>query len=175
MKEVLSARAKEMHIEQLRDYKLRLSIFEKSYPGVSALPNALLGRLGLPRSERERLVHLRNIISAHELFFSSFSDNKYNRSELASRQYGDISHLLNSIYRLCMDNYGGFVYIFARGRRIELEHRSEGDAPSYSPILAIDNCEHVYFLDYGFDKKAFLTRLLPYLSLSKIDEICKIG
>ena len=46
----------------------------------------------------------------------------------------------------------------------------EREKAPFEPILAVDICEHVYFLDYGFDKERFLCRFLPYLSLSKIDQ-----
>ena len=175
MKEVLSTRSIELHKEYLREQRLKLSIFEKSYPGIVGLPNSRLGALRLPRREKEQIVALRNRVNAHELFFSSFLETKYNESEIVKRQLGDISYLLNRVYKLCMDSYGGIVYIVVKGKGVFLEHKTEDEEPSNLPVLAIDNCEHTYFLDYGFNKEEFLSRLLPYLALSKIDEFYKIG
>ena len=171
MLDVLSERAVQMHKDYLNDLILLRSIFEKSYP--DGICSSKLRARNLINSEREKMQELSSQISSHQLFFSSFSENKYEHSEVVKKQYGDISHLLNEVFRACMANEGGFVYIAMQRGRVEVLECREKNKPPIEPILAVDNCEHVYFLDYGFDKEKFLYRLLPYLSLSKIDQFSK--
>ena len=43
------------------------------------------------------------------------------------------------------------------------EHFIKGE-----PRLAIDLCEHAYFIEYGFDKERYLEDLLRHLDLSRL-------
>lgn len=171
MVEILSERAVQMHRDYLNELILRRSIFEKSYPN-GVFDSYIRGR-GLASDERERMRELDKQISAHKIFFDSFSNIKYQHSELVKKQYGDVSHLLNEVFRVCMASDGGFVYIVMQRGRVEICARKEKSEPPAEPVLAVDICEHVYFLDYGFDKEKFLCRILPYLSLCKIDQFSK--
>lgn len=171
MHEILSERAVKMHKDYLNELILRRSIFEKSYP--NGVTDSYIKASGLVRGERERMRGLSNQILAHQIFFDSFSANRYQHSDIVNKQYGDITHLLNEVFRLCMASEGGFVYIGIERGRVEMCACKEREKAPFEPILAVDICEHVYFLDYGFDKERFLCRFLPYLSLSKIDQFYK--
>lgn len=168
MFDVLSERAVQMHKDYLNDLILRRSIFESSYP--NGVTHSYMRGKTLIDSEREKMRELSNRINAHKLFFDSFGENKYEESELVKQQYGDVSHLLNEVFKACMSSEGGYIYIVKQRGQIEVLKCGENIEPRLKPVLAVDNCEHVYFLDYGFDKERFLYRLLPYLSLSKIDQ-----
>lgn len=171
MLEILSERAVRMHRDYLNELLLRRSIFEKSYP--NGVLNSYIKGKGLARGERESMRELDNEISAHKIFFNSFSNIKYQHSEIVKKQYGDISHLLNEVFRVCMASEGDFVYIVMQRGRVEVCACKAKCEPPAEPILAVDICEHVYFLDYGFEKEKFLCSLLPYLSLPKIDQFSK--
>ena len=64
----------------------------------------------------------------------------------------------------------GFVFVYAFGERIEVKgfYDCKSAFRFGTPTLAIDVCEHVYFMDYGFDKERYLVSSLPYLDISKL-------
>ena len=171
MFEVLSERAIQMHKDYLNSLMLRRSIFEKSYP--NGVFEANIKGKGIARIERDRMRELDFEISAHQIFFDSFSNSRYQHSDVVRRQYGDISYLMNEVFGMCMSKPSGFVYIVMQRGRVEVLAGEDKTEMPKDTVLAVDNCEHVYFLDYGFDKERFLCRLLPYLSLAKIDQFSK--
>ena len=118
MNEILSERAVKMHKDYLNELILRRSIFEKSYP--NGVVDSYIKGSGLVRGERERMRGLSNQILAHQIFFDSFSANRYQHSDIVNKQYGDITHLLNEVFRLCMASEGVFVYIGKERGRVEM-------------------------------------------------------
>ncbi len=163
----LSKRSIDMHKEYLKDIKLRISVFEKSYPDASGAKISDIKRLRLLRSERDELFRLRCEELLHEVYFSSFCECG-GHSELIRKQYGSEASFLYKLMRECMEK-SGFLVIYKRA----------GDASYYigekydileniMPLLAVDLCEHSYLLDYGFNKQGYLKYALNSLDLSKI-------
>ena len=66
-------------------------------------------------------------------------------------------------------NYG-FVCVYLKGGGVVLKGLYDCEQLSHlgTPILAVDVCEHTYFMDYGFDKQRYLIQSLPYLNLAKL-------
>ena len=170
MTEFLSEENLLLHKERIREQRLKYSILEKSIDGIKGKSAAELLRMRLSRRDYNDIFALLPEIELHEVYFSSFSDKK-NSSSLAVRsRYGSEGALLNELYRLGMALDHGFLVVNRRGERIESLALNDYAAAFTlgSPILAIDVCEHAYFLDYGFDKPTYLVNALSFLDLSKI-------
>jgi superoxide dismutase len=96
-------------------------------------------------------------------------DNKRNSDNIRSH-YGSEDALRYDLIRAGMDIRYGFLCIYFRDGK--LYYDASGDyirlvVPNI-PLLAVDVCEHAYFLDYGFDKERYLNRAVSYLNLSVI-------
>ena len=160
----------EIHKEHLRTLKLRMSIFEKSYPEMAGKSCKELLRLPIRRTEREEAAVLKADILAHELYFSSFSAHN-STAELVRKAYGSEATFLYKLGKFAEECGERFAFIYADGKAVRVRG---GDEWSLLRIdegpLVIDLSEHAYFLDYGFDKKAYIKNLLPYLDLSLLDK-----
>ena len=168
---VISETNRRMHQDHLHTLKLRLSIFEKSYPETKGKGIGELGRIKLPYGERERLRCLLSDIYAHELFFSSLSD-KPKRCEKVRGKYGSEASFLYSVLSDSIDVDGGFILIYIKrdgGIGVYAGRDLVSVFSKYDVRLAVDLCEHAYFYDYGFDKKSYLRAALSSLDLSKIE------
>ena len=160
----------EIHKEHLRTLKLRMSIFEKSYPEMAGKSCKELLRLPIRRTEREEAAVLKADILAHELYFSSFSAHN-STAELVRKAYGSEATFLYQLSRAAIEA-NGFLFVFADKRgvpiwkayREPLELFSQG----ITPILALDLCEHAYFYDYFFNKAEYVKAAIAHLDLSKI-------
>ena len=64
----------------------------------------------------------------------------------------------------------GFVLVYRFGEKIEVRECTDFvSAQRYAaPALAIDVCEHAYFMDYGFDRERYLVSALPYLNVAEL-------
>ena len=165
----LSERNLELHKEYLNTLKLKLRIFEKSYPEVVANGIHKLYRSNIPSAERDVYVRIFSEIKAHELYFTSFSDNKKS-SERIKKEFGSQNEFLYEIYKRALECDGGFLFVCDREKSLQLFCGNDyvKTIASGTPILALDLCEHAYFLDYGFDKDRYLISCLSYLNLTKI-------
>ncbi len=160
----------ELHREHLRQLKLRMSIFEKSYPEIKGKSPKQILKLPIERTERELAAGLLADILAHELFFSSFSSPNL----ICPSIRGVYGSEANFIYQLscAAENRGGFLFI-QTDRRGSPTFRVYNDPimaflSQEIPVLAIDLCEHSYFYDYFFDKQSYVRAALSHLDLSKI-------
>ncbi len=159
----------EIHKEHLRTLKLRMSIFEKSYPEMIGKSCKELLKLQIRRSEREEAAMLKADILAHDLYFASFSSPN-SAAERVRDAYGSEALFLYQLSRTALEA-DGFLFLFPdkKGAPIwkaceePLELLSQG----IEPILALDLCEHAYFYDYLFDKGAYVKSALAHLDLSK--------
>ena len=165
----LSERNISLHTEYARELGNRFSIFEKSYPELKDKDARGISRARIARGEREEALRLYCEISAHRLFFSSFCD-KCPRCGKIARAYGSEAGFLYELLTYSREREG-FLLIYTDTRG-EIGYRAGREYCEvflrYSPILALDLCEHAYFLDYGFDKYAYLKNALSRLDLSKI-------
>ena len=171
MRAFLDAESIGEHMEYLRGLKLRYSILEKSIDGIRGKSVGDIMKMKLSRGEREDIMRLLPEIRLHEIFFNSFSGNRFVNSELVREGFGSEGAFLNELYRLCMRTEYGFVSVCVRGREIYLV--GGGEYPrhfqSAEPILCIDLCEHAYFSDYRFCKDEYLQRALMYFDISRLD------
>ncbi len=160
----------EMHREHLRSQRLRLSIFEKSYPEILGKTCREILRLPIKRTEREAAAALKADVLAHELFFDSFS-TPYRSSERVREAYGSEANFIYQLYRAA-EGADGFLFIQPdrRGTPILKACHTplEGYLSAVTPTLAIDLCEHAYFYDYGFDKASYLKNALASIDLSRL-------
>ncbi len=168
----ISDENKKMHEEYLRNLKLKMSIFEKSYPELHNKSCREILRTKIAVTEREEAARLKAEICAHEIYFSSF-DYSNTASPSVSRAWGSEANFLYEIMAAADRARYGFIMIYAdRADRINflisediLEQFAKCD-----PVLAIDICEHAYFHDYGFNRKEYLKAALSELNLSKIEK-----
>ncbi len=169
MKEFLSEENIEFHSEYVRMKRLKYSIFESSFPKLSDAKFTDIIQSKLSRCDKQEALELLSDISIHDVYFSSYSTCKFAHSSIVSELYGSEARLLNEIYECGMRLQHGFVSVyFQRGRIVVRSFVDPIDAMRFAtPILAIDVCEHAYFLDYGFDKERYLIASLPYLNIAK--------
>ena len=164
----LSERNLSLHKEYLRNLERKYSIFEKSYPSLVGKGLRGVARAKVERGEREEAFLLRAEIEAHRLFFSSFSDCS-GRCEAVCKKYGSEASFLYELMRASSEREG-FLLVFRGERGVEYyAGREYGKIfMRYNPLLAIDLCEHSYFLDYLFDKRTYMKNALSRLNLAKI-------
>ncbi|MBQ8689201.1 MAG: hypothetical protein IJ515_02420 [Clostridia bacterium] len=167
----LSETSISLHKEYLRNLKLRLSIFEKTYPSLRGKSCYGISRLNMNKGEREEALKLKCEILAHEIYFDSFNQSSA-RCDSLSRQYVSEANFLYQLFRACEAEDAKFLFIYLNGRG-EIKYCIENDLTraltNFMPQLAFDLCEHAYFYDYGFDKSAYLKAALSCLNLSKIE------
>ena len=170
MKEFLSEENIDLHREYVRQKKLKYSIIEGSVSELCGAEVKDIYRMKISARDKTDAIDLLSEITAHDIFFSSFCDIPYPRSETVAKAYGSEANFLNFLYRLCLKEKYGFVFVYLIGDRIEVKefYDIENAFRHGTPILAIDVCEHAYFMDYGFDKERYLLSSLPYLDISKL-------
>lgn len=164
----ISERALSLHKEHVESERLRLSVIEKTYPELSG--RCAREILGSRCADKREAAGLKLDILCHELYFSSFGA-QYTASEVIRRCFGSEATFLYELGRMAERCCERFVFIYADGNAVRVR---EGDEwvllrIDYRPLV-IDLSEHAYFLDYGFDKKAYIKNLLPYLDLSLLDK-----
>lgn len=172
----ISEDAIELHKKYFEDLKLKYSILEKSVPEIKEMS---LRDIKKSRNLRykDEILKTKIDIECHKLFFSSFG-NEFQASDLVKETYGTEASFRYEIFAQINESVsGGFLIIGIFNGRV---FRYDGlDLVEVfikaNPILAIDLCEHAYFLDYGFDRKNYLENAIKYLNLNKIDKFlfCK--
>ena len=164
----VSERALSLHKEYVEAERLRLSVIEKTYPELSG--RSARDILRTKCADKREAARLKLNISCHELYFSSFG-GQYAASEAIRRSYGSEATFLYKLGKFAEECGERFAFIYADGKAVRVRG---GDEWSLLRIdegpLVIDLFEHAYFLDYGFDKKAYIKNLLPYLDLSLLDK-----
>ena len=170
--EFLSCHSIGSHCEYLNTLRLRLSVFEASYPCLVGADNKKIARLSLPRGEKERVLALRADILAHEVFFDSFvkCGEPCPQSGIIGEQYGSEARFLYGLMTLARDESGFLLIYLNRHGRAEAYAGADyrGIALRHNVKLAVDLFEHAYFTDYGFDKEKYLSKALSMLNLSRL-------
>ena len=161
---------KSIHKEYLRQLKLSLSIFEKSYPWIRGKNIKEIARGRLKSDERDELIRLKGEILAHEIYFSSFGQSTGAPS--IRKEYGSEASFLYQLFCeaiKCRD--GGFLLVYLDKRGTINLYAGEDYYKifdEYVPCLAIDLCEHAFFYDYLFEREKYIKSAISRLDLSKI-------
>ena len=161
------------HEHYLYDLKLKYSVLTKSVSALSGMTLREIWRR-LPRSDvKNEAIALLSEITAHEIFFDSFSDKRV-RSPKLRNVYGSEDAFIYELYRAVKDTKSGFLYVYTGGK-IRYEVCEDGGFffKGEIPTLAVDLFEHAYLKDYSFDRKRYLNAALCCLDLSKINENSK--
>ena len=165
----ISEEALNLHKEYLKALKLRYSVYEKSRRANinSGLKRGIRRYL---REENRKMAELGREISLHEIFFSSFSDH-FQRCNAVKSEFGSESGFLYELSRLASEIKDGFLVIYKERDRVRFCSSGEFASrfSSLRPSLALDLCEHAYFLDYGFDKDKYVSNALGRLNIGVLD------
>ena len=170
MNQFLSEENTNMHREYIRQKRLKYSILEDSVRGIRGADIWDLYRLKISERDRADSIGLLTEIKLHDIFFSSFSTVRYQRSPRVASIYGNEAAFLNQLYRLSLTQRYGFVCVYDVNSRIfakGFDDYEKAFEPG-EPLLTIDVCEHAYFMDYGYDKDRYLLAMLPYLDVAKL-------
>lgn len=159
-----------LHSEYQRNIRLKYSIFESSFPMLIGASVRDIMRSGLSSRDKTEAVKLLVERELHNVYFSSFCDLRFSHSPFVADAYGSESAFLNEIFRLAMSLRYGFVLVHSNGENISLSTIGDYENAQrfHRPLLAIDVCEHAYFMDYAFDKERYLMNALPYLDIAKL-------
>ena len=170
MRRFLSENTIRVHREYLAHLNLKYSVLQKSEPRLSGLPLDKIYRQNLKSDIKTEAVALLSDIKAHEIYFSSFAEAR-GKYEKIKKKYVSADSLRYEIFSLARQAYTGFLFIFFGGGELRID---VCERPPYfirqAPTLALDLCEHSYFLDYGFRRDEYLRQAIGYLDLSKIEE-----
>ena len=166
-----SEEAVSLHKEYLRQARLRYSILEDGIKEIKNKKYVDILRQKMDKKDREDVLKELSDITLHKVFFSSFSQYEYAPSAYVRDAFGSEAELLNRVYSACMSQDFGFVGVgLVRGKITVVKDTDRVRLLSYCvPRVAIDVCEHAYFLDYGFDKSRYLMACLPFLDLDKLN------
>ena len=160
-----------MHVEYLNALKVKLSALTKITPELDH-PKVLSAKRCARDRELLNGMRLVGEIRLHEAYLESFGEREFQRSAVADRVFGSSAELLGRLYRLALDIPYGFVGVTVdkKGRigEFSLTDYAQLDLNG-TVVLAVDVCEHAYFMDYGFDKERYLKRALAYLSVERLD------
>lgn len=119
----------------------------------------LMGALNVRRVETD--------IKAHELYFSSFCEDRI-RCDLICKSYGSENRFCFLLKEYAEKRRGEFLYLYPLCRFPFVGYGTE-DKLAYRAVLAIDLCEHAYFLDYGFDYLSYIEAALSHLDLKRLN------
>ena len=168
----LSEKSIEMHRGYLDSQKLKLSVFEASYPSIVGQDHREIARSSLPIAEKRQILDLISEIKAHEIFFDSFvkSGVECEKNREISGKFGSEAKFLYDLLRYAADKSGFLALYLNRNGRVCAYVGTDYQrlVLGYDVRLAIDLFEHAYFLDYGFDKEKYLSKALSRLNLSAL-------
>jgi len=161
-----------IHKEYVENLGLRYSILEKSIEEIKGKKVRELLKMRLSERDRQDVLDLLPEIVLHKLYFSSFSEKEQETSVNVRSQYGSEAAFLNALYKEGINLRDGFLVIYKNRGKIEYAASSDYKVlfVKAEPIIALDLCEHAYFLDYGFRKKDYLFNSLSHLRLSLLDK-----
>ncbi len=159
-----------LHLSFLEKLKLKYSILEKSYEGIKGKTLVQIPKLRIPIDVREEAIATLSEIESHNLYFSSFSDKTYVCKEIRE-YYSSEEAFLYEIFEEAVKSKGNFLFVCRDGRGKPMIFSDKSFAElyqKYKPLLALDLCEHSYFIDYGFDREEYLRRAVGKLDLLKL-------
>ena len=165
---VLSEETLNLHKEYLKKLKLKYSIFEKSRPEISGKGMCEISKMRI--AERDEILYLMRDIKSHELYFNSF-DREFQSSDAVRKRFRSEASFVYELYKTAMESDGDFLLVTANKGELDYEVLSEKSFLKAEPLLAVDLCEHAYFMDFGFEKEEYLKKILYRLNLKSLDKI----
>ena len=167
----LSEKSVDLHKEYLSTERAKLSILEKSLPSFSGKGfYEIYTMRHIKHSDKEEMLTRLSNIKMHELYFSSFTQTPM-PCEKIKKYYTSESAFLYEAWLLGREKKFGFLYFYLdrRGKPC-FDFADEGFDAFFkaTPLLALDLCEHAYFLDYGFDSGEYLRRALGFLDIVRL-------
>ena len=166
----LSEDTVKLHASHLSDIQLKYSVIKKSIPELNGKTLREIMKMRLGKDVKDDILPLINSIKSHIMYFSSFALNPKPCNEIR-RYYSSEAAFLYEMYLVARETPFGFLYISLSDRGTPIALVSDGfSLPSSTspPRLAIDLCEHAYFLDYHFDKDRYLRACLSHLDISRL-------
>ena len=158
------------HIEYMNTVFSRYMIYEKSIPELKGKTLSQIVKMRLDKSDKEKIVALLKEYYSHKTYFNSFSKNDKPCKEIKRFYSSENDFCYRAVERARVED-GGFLYIL-KGRKGSPVIAHTRDMPllyiSYTPILALDLCEHAYFADYGYNKDEYIRRAVSRLDISKL-------
>ena len=104
---------------------------------------------------------------AHMRYFSSFAAYA-TVSDAFCRRFGSVTSFFYRIYEDAMQTEAPFLFV-GTGRDGGLVTGTDSDMLACGrPVLALDLCEHAYFYDYRFDRKAYIKAMVNCLDVGKL-------
>lgn len=164
---VLSEESINLHKEHLKNLKLKYSILEKSIPEISGKSFREISKMRI--KYRDEVLSLLRNIKAHEIYFDSFG-REFKSSNAVRNKFRTESAFLYELYEASKKEAGDFLLVTLNKDEVEYELMSENSFLKTEPLLAIDLCEHAYFLDFGFEKEEYLKRIISRLNLNRLDK-----
>ena len=162
-----------IHRDYMKTLRHRHSIFEKSMPEIFGKNIFEIEKLRLSvKDKKEILPNFREYL-AHHLYFNSFCEIQ-KPQPLLKKFYSSTETFLYEIHLLAMQENSGFVFVLIGDRGIpQICHKTMEERLKTTPVLALDVSEHAYFLDYRFDKEAYIRGAISHLNLSLLDSHAK--
>ena len=159
------------HLSYYRTLKNKHSIIEKSYPDLKGKSAEEIFKMNLNRGLKEELSRLLCKIKAHELYFSSFSED-VKPSFAVRKHYGSENSFIYELKKAALSMEYGYAYVYLDFKGIpsfrcvcSLDERFIKDRPK----LLVDLYEHAYFADYGFNYPLYLDGALSHIDLSRLE------
>ena len=172
MRTFLSAESISTHREYLKKLRLKYSVLCKSAPMLAGLDLLEVWRKMSKSDIKTEAVLLLSEITAHEIYFDSFSERRTPCGVLR-KAFGSEDAFLYELYKTARGSRSGFLYVFADTHgsvRCELHEDGGFFFTKQKPLLALDLFEHAYFRDYGFERERYIESAISRLDLSKIKE-----
>lgn len=160
-----------LHKEHLKSECARYSILKKSFPKIAGRTfSEIYGMRSLARSEKEEILLTLSNVLIHELYFASFTEKPVPCKEIKEYYTSEDAYLYEA-WLLGREKKYGFLYFYLDRRGKPCVGYADTPFSAFrrvEPILAVDLCEHAYFLDYGFESGEYLRRALGFLDISRL-------
>lgn len=167
LERILSEQTLGLHKNFLMDRRLKYSVLKKSIPELSEKSIKEILRMRI--KEKEEIEDLYSDILYHEVYFSSFG-REYQSSKAVKKRFRTEPSFLYELYEAVKNEKNGFLLIYVSSGCVNYTVASKNRFLKHEPVLALDLCEHAYFLDYGFDRENYLKNSLALLNLNFLDK-----
>ena len=158
-----------LHLDYYRTIRAKLSIFLKSMKQPEDLTVESIFDFKLNTSFKKEILPLIKSAELHKIYFNSFSFPIV-ECEKIKKYFSSKEAFLFDLYCAAKEKKLGFLCVFkAHSKGIDVAFSDDISISQIGDIsLAVDLSEHAYFLDYGFDRDAYLKSALGHLNISKL-------